>query len=151
MAFEEDPFQSLASVLWTMTVVKIRPAISRSRPSIRTCHGLRDELLTFLRNPAWHCQVGASWTLVMVKRFCAAGCPTDPRLRKTSPIAWFSQSLREIVTSSGRRYELVGPPATDPESLVLMAWHLEASGCDVADEIADITSLYWGAITGATH
>jgi hypothetical protein len=32
-----------------------------------------------------------------------------------------------------------------------MAWHLEASGCDVADEIADITSLYWGAITGATH
>jgi len=77
--------------------------------------------------------------------------PNGSTLRKTSPIAWFSQSLREIVTSSGRRYELVGPPATDPESLVLMAWHLEASGCDVADEIADITSLYWGAITGATH
>jgi hypothetical protein len=74
-----------------------------------------------------------------------SGWLNDKRtLRVTSPITWFSARRREIITSTGRRYLLIGSPTEDPELVMLMA-------CCILAPCSDVTSNYWKAIKAATH
>jgi hypothetical protein len=53
---------------------------------------------------------------------------------------------REVTTESGRVYELSGPPASNPDMLVLLAARVVVSSGPVVE---DVTTQYWALIEAA--
>jgi hypothetical protein len=69
-------------------------------------------------------------------------------LRCTTPIKSLDPARRKVITSSGRTYQLIGPPAADSELVgaILMTARLNGIG-----PTFDVTDLCWEAIQSATH
>jgi hypothetical protein len=53
---------------------------------------------------------------------------------------------REVTTVSGRVYELMGPPANNPDMLVLLAARVVVSSGPIVE---DVTPQYWALIQAA--
>ena len=66
--------------------------------------------------------------------------------RVTSPVVEFKASARRIWTSSGRQYELVGPPAIDGADVIVIAAQLLINGLVDTENTSEI---YWQATTNA--
>lgn len=67
--------------------------------------------------------------------------------RLTSPIETVNIPGREVRTHSGRRYELIGAPATDLLRLAVMAAQLKIAS---ASNATDITDAVWVKMCAAT-
>lgn len=67
--------------------------------------------------------------------------------RLTTEIVSIDLSARQVRTSSGRLYELLGPPASQPERLAVIAAHLVAS---VGSHWMDVTDSAWTAMRKVT-
>ena len=67
--------------------------------------------------------------------------------RVTTGIASMNLPSREIQTQSGRLYELIGPPASDPVSLVVIAGRLAMLRPATS---TDVTEGVWAAMCAAT-
>ena len=67
--------------------------------------------------------------------------------RVTTGIASINLPSREIQTQSGRLYELIGPPASDPVSLMVIAGRLAMLRPATS---TDVTEGVWAAMCAAT-
>ena len=67
--------------------------------------------------------------------------------RVATGIASISLPSREIQTQSGRLYELIGPPASDPVSLMVIAGRLAMLRSATS---TDVTEGIWAAMCAAT-
>ncbi len=89
-----------------------------------------------------------SWRVVEAKngnRHLAAVLDRGP-LRTTSPIATFNPATAELTTTSGRKYELLGPPEARQPQLALLAANVARVG--LSDSV-DISDTLWQSIEGA--
>ena len=68
--------------------------------------------------------------------------------RVTSPIVEFRASPRCITTSSGRQYELVGPPAIDGVDVIVIAARLLINGLK---DTENTSQIYWQVMANAVH
>jgi hypothetical protein len=66
--------------------------------------------------------------------------------RVTTPIEHLDVSSRQALTASGRIYELMGPPASDPTQLAVMAIRTRQLSLCVDD---DLTAETWSAMQAA--
>lgn len=67
--------------------------------------------------------------------------------RLTTEIVSIDLCARQVRTRSGRLYELLGPPASEPERLAVIAAHLGAS---VGSPWIDVTDSAWTAMCKVT-
>ena len=67
--------------------------------------------------------------------------------RLTTEIVSIDLPARQVRTSSGRLYELLGPPASEPERLAVITAHLVASA---GSSWMDVTDSTWTAMCKAT-
>ena len=67
--------------------------------------------------------------------------------RVTTGIASISLPSRDVQTQSGRLYELIGPPASDPVSLMVIAGRLAMLRPATS---TDVTEGVWAAMCAAT-
>jgi hypothetical protein len=72
--------------------------------------------------------------------------PNGFTCRVTTPIATVLSASRLVQTSSGRLYELDGPPAHDPLALAVIRARLHQLFGNID---ADVTMNYWGAMQAA--
>ena len=66
-------------------------------------------------------------------------------LRVTTPVRNFDTAAGVVVTASGRRYLLSGPPVVDAEILAAMAVY--AMQCSLVLDV-DVTGEYWSGAGG---
>lgn len=67
--------------------------------------------------------------------------------RLTTEITSIDFPARELRTRSGRLYELLGPPACQPEQLAVIAAHVTAS---IGSPWTDVTNDTWAAMCRTT-
>lgn len=67
--------------------------------------------------------------------------------RLTTEIVSIDLPAREVWTRSGRLYELLGPPASQPERIAVIAAHVVAS---VGSRWIDVTDDTWVAMCSVT-
>lgn len=78
------------------------------------------------------------------RHFCG-WCEHVGRCRVSSPIVAMDAASASAVTSSGRRYRLSGPPATEPRSRAFWRAWLRANSVPACDAV-DVTAEIWTAI-----
>lgn len=71
-------------------------------------------------------------------------------LRITTPVKKINIEGREMITSSGRIYEIQTPPAVDEERLMIIASHANLSGMPLAF-LRDISNDVWAVMQKCRH
>lgn len=91
-----------------------------------------------------------SWRLVQVQDDSVrlVGVTDGNTYRLTSPVIHIDVTCRVVSTSSGRQYQLVGPPAITQQERTLIAGRIALNGLVVSD---DASEALWSRMLACTQ